>query len=184
MAAFDIQVLEGSYTLSIRAADYYSKTVTVTVPGNGTAEANVAFKPFIGFPGEIAYDDGTAENARAFNAADNAWAVRMTPELETAQLTGASFRFWNTEWPVPGGTAFQYAVYDASGAGGAPGRQLAGPFDGTALRNDQWTTVEFPEPVIVTGDFYIVYVQSLAGTSAPGLATDEDGPMQVEAGSE
>lgn len=173
--SFVIQVLEGSYTLSIRAADYYSKTVTVTVPGNGTAEANVALKPFIGFPGEIAYDDGTAENARAFNAADNAWAVRMTPELETAQLTGASFRFWNTEWPVPGGTAFQYAVYDASGTGGAPGRQLAGPFDGTALRNDQWTTVEFPEPVIVTGDFYIVYVQSVAGTGAPGLATDENG---------
>ncbi|WKL01639.1 hypothetical protein Q0F98_34895 [Paenibacillus amylolyticus] len=41
--------------------------------------------------------------------------------------------------------------------------------------NDQWTTVEFPEPVIVTGDFYIVYVQSVAGTGAPGLATDENG---------
>ena len=68
----------------------------MTVPGNGTVESNIALKPFIGFPGEIAYDDGTAENARAFNAADNAWAVRMTPALETAQVTGASFRFWNT----------------------------------------------------------------------------------------
>ncbi|SCZ06378.1 bacillopeptidase F [Paenibacillus polysaccharolyticus] len=173
--SFTLQVLEGSYTLSVRAADYYSKKVTVTVPGNGTVDSNIALKPFIGFPGEIAYDDGTAENARAFNAADNAWAVRMTPELETAQVTGASFRFWNTEWPVPGGTAFQYAVYDASGAGGAPGKKLAGPFNGTALRNDQWTSVEFPEPIIVTGDFYIVYIQSLAGTAAPGLATDEDG---------
>lgn len=172
---FTLDVLEGSYTLSIIATDYYSKTVNVTVPGNGTVEAKVALKPFIGFPGEIAYDDGTAENARAFVAADNAWAVRMTPELETAQLTGASLRFWNTQWPVPGGTAFKYAVYDASGSGGAPGRLLAGPFDGTALRNDQWTTVEFPEPVVVQGDFYIVYVQTAVGTSAPGLATDENG---------
>lgn len=173
--SFTLQVLEGSYTLSVRAADYYSNKVTVTVPGNGTVESTVTLKPFIGFPGEIAYDDGSAENARAFNAADNAWAVRMTPELETAQVTGASFRFWNTEWPVPGGTAFKYAVYDATGTGGAPGKMLAGPFEGTALRNDQWTSVEFPEPIIVTGDFYIVYIQSLAGTSAPGLATDENG---------
>ncbi|WP_408894886.1 S8 family serine peptidase [Paenibacillus taichungensis] len=172
---FTLDVLEGSYTLSIIATDYYSKTVNVTVPGNGTAEAKVTLKPFIGFPGEIAYDDGSAENARAFVAADNAWAVRMTPELETAQLTGASLRFWNTEWPVPGGTAFKYAVYDATGSGGAPGRLLAGPFDDTALRNNQWTTVEFPEPVVVQGDFYIVYVQTAVGTSAPGLATDENG---------
>ncbi|MBM6383820.1 MAG: S8 family serine peptidase [Paenibacillus sp.] len=173
--SFVLDVLEGSYTVSVRAADYYSKTVNVTVPGNGATDASVALKPFIGFPGEIAYDDGTAENARAFVAADNAWAVRMTPEQATAQVTGASFRFWNSEWPVPGGTAFQYAVYDASGANGAPGRLLAGPFEGTALRNDQWTSVEFPEPVITSGDFYIVYVQSVAGTSAPGLATDENG---------
>lgn len=173
--SFTLQVLEGTYTLSVRAADYYSTKVTVTVPGNGTVESSIALKPFIGFPGEIAYDDGSAENARSFNAADNAWAVRMTPELETAQVTGASFRFWNTEWPVPGGTAFKYTVYDASGAGGAPGKMLAGPFEGTALRNDQWTSVEFPEPVIVTGDFYIVYIQTAAGTSAPGLATDENG---------
>ncbi|WP_426334727.1 S8 family serine peptidase [Paenibacillus silvae] len=172
---FALQLLEGDYTLSVRAKDYYSQKVTVTVPGNGTAEKDIALKPFIGFPGEIAYDDGSAENARAFNAANNAWAVRMTPEMETAQVTGASFRFWNTEWPVPGGTAFKYAVYDASGAAGAPGQLLAGPFDGTALRNDQWTTVEFPDPIVVTGDFYIVYIQTLAGTSAPGLATDEDG---------
>ncbi|OMP68831.1 serine protease, partial [Agrobacterium tumefaciens] len=173
--SFTLDVLEGAYTLSITAADYYGQTVEITVPGNGTAEVNAALKPFIGFPGEIAYDDGSPENARAFVAAGNAWAVRMTPEHEVAQLTGASLRFWNTEWPQPGGTAFQYAVYDASGGNGAPGRLLAGPFDGTALRNNQWTAVEFPEPVVVEGDFYIVYVQTEAGNNAPGLATDETG---------
>lgn len=174
--SFTLEALEGSYTLSVKAADYYSTTVEVTVPGNGVAEVSIELKPFIGFPGEIAYDDGTAENARAFNAANNAWAVRMTPESDVTQVTGASFRFWNTEWPQPGGTAFQYEVYDAQGAGGAPGRLLAGPFDGTALRNDQWTVVEFPEPVTVEGDFYIVYIQTAANPNAPGLATDENGP--------
>lgn len=174
--SFSLEVLEGTYTLSVTAADYYSQTLAVTVPPNETTDGSLALKPFIGLPGEIAYDDGTAENAWSWNAVNNAWAVRMTPESGAAQVTGASIRFWNTEWPVPGGTAFQYAVFDASGADGSPGRQLAGPFDGTALRNDQWTTLELPEPVTVEGDFYIVYIQTLTGTSAPGLASDETGP--------
>ncbi|MEC0135365.1 S8 family serine peptidase [Paenibacillus macerans] len=173
---FSLEVLEGTYTLSVSARDYYSGTITITVPPDGSADGSLALKPFIGFPGEIGYDDGTAENAWSFNSAGNAWAVRMTPESGAAQVTGASIRFWNEEWPVPGGTAFQYAVFDASGPDGSPGRQLAGPFDGTALRNDRWTTLELPEPVTVEGDFYIVYIQTLAGTSAPGLAADENGP--------
>lgn len=173
---FTLQLLEGNYTLSLAAQDYYADTVSVTVSGNDTEEVSIALKPFIGFPGEIAYDDGTPENARAFNAGGNAWAVRMTPASEHAQVTGAAIRFWNTEWPQPGGTAFQYAVYDASGEGGAPGRLLAGPFDATALRNNEWTRLELEEPVTVEGDFYIVYIQTPAGTAAPGLATDESSP--------
>ncbi|MCM3781741.1 S8 family serine peptidase [Neobacillus mesonae] len=170
---FTLTVYEGEYTLSISALDYYSETATVVVPANDSVTQNFDLKPFIGYAGEIKYDDGTGENARAWNAAGNAWGVKMTPESGAAQVTGASFRFWNTEWPNPGGTAFKYSVYDASGSGGAPGRELAGPFDGTALRNDQWTTVEFPEPVSVEGDFYIVYEQTDANPYAPGLATDE-----------
>lgn len=173
---FSLTLLEGSYTLAISAKDYNNTTVAVTVKGNANVEANATLKPFIGFPGEISYDDGTPENARAFNAAGNAWAVRFTPESESTQVTGASLRFWNTEFPSPGGTAFQYAVYDASGPNGAPGRQLAGPFDATALRNDKWTVLELPEAVNVKGDFYIVYIQSAAGTASPGLATDESSP--------
>lgn len=173
---FSVKLLEGTYTLAVSARDYYNETINVTVAGNDNVEANATLKPFIGFPGEIKYDDGTPENARAFNAAGNAWAVRFTPESDSTQVTGVSLRFWNTEWPSPGGTAFQYAVYDATGIDGAPGRQVAGPFDATALRNNQWTVLELPQPVNVTGDFYVVYIQTQAGTASPGLATDESSP--------
>ncbi|WP_439330844.1 S8 family serine peptidase [Neobacillus piezotolerans] len=173
--AFSLEVLEGTYTLAVSADQYYNKNSTVTVTGNGSVEANVALKPFIGFEGTIGYDDGTAENARAWNAAGNAWAVRMTPENGAAQVTGAMFRFWDTEWPVPGGTAFQYAIYDATGANGSPGRQLAGPLNGTAKRDGTWTTVKFQEPVMIEGDFYVVYIQTFANPNTPGLATDESG---------
>ncbi|RHW43527.1 PKD domain-containing protein [Neobacillus notoginsengisoli] len=173
--AFSLEVLEGTYTLAVSADQYYNKNSTVTVKGNGSVEANVALKPFIGFEGTIGYDDGTAENARAWNAAGNAWAVKMTPENGAAQVTGAMFRFWDTEWPVPGGTAFQYAIYDATGAGGTPGRLLAGPLNGTAKRDGTWTSVSFQEPVMVEGDFYVVYIQTFANPNTPGLATDENG---------
>lgn len=174
--AFSLEVLAGTYTVSVTAADYYIEQATVTVPGNSTVTQDFALKPFVGIPGEIGYDDGTAENAWAFYEAGNGWAVRMTPPNGTAAVTGALFRFWDTSWPTPGGTAFKYAIFDASGPDGAPGKMIAGPFDGTAIRDGvSWTEVTLPTPVMVSGDFYVAYIQALPNPNAPGLATDEDG---------
>ncbi|GGA41076.1 S8 family serine peptidase [Paenibacillus physcomitrellae] len=173
--SFTLTLLEGTYSLLVQAGDYYSTTETVTVAGNDSTQVVVSLKPFVGIEGELAYDDGTAENAWAFNAGGNAWGIRFTPDSEAAMITGARLTFWGPEFPSPGGTAFQYAVYDATGADGAPGNLVAGPFDATALRDEtQWTEVELPQPVTVQGDFYIVYIQSNAGTASPALATDED----------
>jgi len=91
-------------------------------------------------------------------------------------VTGGLFRFWDTEWPVPGGTDFQVAIYDATGTDGAPGKKLAGPINATALRNGEWTMVDMiDQGVVVEGDFYMVYIQSQPNPNAPGLGTDEDG---------
>nr|WP_276316359.1 S8 family serine peptidase [Paenibacillus artemisiicola] len=174
--AFSLTVLEGAYTLAVSAGEYYAKSVTVTAPPNGTAEANVALKPFVGAPSGLGYDDGTAEDAHAFYDAGNGWAVRMTPAAGRAKVTGASFRFWDTSWPVPGATPFQYAVYDASGSDGSPGRLLAGPFPAEALRTgEDWTNVTFPTPVEVEGEFYVAYIQVGSYPNTPGLATDVNG---------
>jgi bacillopeptidase F len=176
--SYEVTAYEGEYTLKVVAPYYYSQEVTVTVEEGEVATADVALKPFIGFPGEIGYDDGTAENARAFYDAGNGWAVKMSLEEgnKNALVTGGLFRFWDTEWPVPGGTEFQVAVYDASGPDGAPGKKLAGPFDGTALRNGEWTHVDLSEHgIMVEDDFYMVYIQSQPDPNTPGLGTDEDG---------
>ncbi|MED4017411.1 S8 family serine peptidase [Sutcliffiella cohnii] len=175
--AYSLTGYEGEYTLKVVAPSYYSQEFTVTLEGN--VELNVELKPFIGFPGEIGYDDGTAENARAFYDAGNGWAVKMSLEEghNKALVTGGIFRFWDTEWPVPGGTAFQVAIHDANGADGAPGTRLAGPIDATALRDGTWTHVDLSEEgIVVEGDFYMVYIQSHPNPNTPGLATDEDGP--------
>lgn len=177
--SYQINAYEGEYTLKILAPSYYGQEISVIISGGETTEQNIELKPFIGYPGEIGYDDGTAENARAWNAAGNAWAVKMSLAAgnKKAAVTGGLFRFWDTEWPLPGGTAFQVAVYDASGPDGTPGKKLAGPFDATALRNGEWTHVDLSQHgIMVEGDFYMVYIQTFANPNTPGLATDESGP--------
>lgn len=177
---YELSAYEGEYTVQITAPSFYSQTIEVTVTGGETASHDVALQPFIGYEGEIGYDDGTAENARAYYEAGNGWAVRMSlaEGEERALVTGGLFRFWDEEWPVPGGTEFKVAVYDSSGTNGAPGKQIAGPIDATAKRDGTWTEVDLSaEGIMVEGDFYLVYIQSVADPNAPGLAIDEDGPV-------
>lgn len=176
---YELTAYEGTYTLKVIAPYYHGQEKQVTVNGGETADVNIDLVPIISYPGgEIGYDDGTAENARAFYDAGNGWAVKMSlPEgKKTAIVTAGVFRFWTTDWPTPGGTEFQVEVWDASGSNGAPGKKLAGPINATALRNGEWTVVDLSgEGITVNGDFYMVYIQTKANPNAPGLATDESG---------
>lgn len=175
---FSLEALSGVYTVKVFAKGFkgYSFTADVT---EKPLEKAIKLEPFIGFAGEIGYDDGTAENARAFYDPGNGWAVKFSLEKgkKQAQVTGGLFRFWTTEWPAPGGNEFAVEVYDASGKDGAPGEKVAGPFKANALRNGEWTKVDLEDQAItVEGDFYLVYIQTKKNTESPGLATDEDGP--------
>lgn len=175
---FSIEALSGVYTVKVFAKGFkgYSFTADVT---EKPVEKAIQLEPFIGFAGEIGYDDGTAENARAFYDPGNGWAVKFSLEKgkKQAQLTGGLFRFWSSEWPAPGGNEFAVEVYDASGKNGAPGEKIAGPLKANALRNGEWTKVDLEDQAItVGGDFYLVYIQTKKNTESPGLATDEDGP--------
>lgn len=176
---YSITAYEGTYTLKVLAPSYHSQEVNVNIEQNDAA-VNVELEPFFSYPGgEIGYDDGNPDNARAFYEAGNGWAVKMSlPEgKESGIVTDGVFRFWNTEWPVPGGTEFEVEVWDATGVDGAPGKKIAGPVKGTALRNDEWTVVDLSDKgIVVDGDFYMVYIQTKPNPYAPGLATDESSP--------
>lgn len=176
---FRIEAYEGAYTLQVAHVDYNPASLPVTIPGNGTAEVEVRLEPFVGIPGELAYDDGTAENAWAYYDPGNGWAVRFSPgEGQTVRIRGARLRFWDTSWPIPGGTEFAVEVWDASGPDGAPGRRLAGPVPGNARRDGSWTEVDLSHlGLVVQGDFYIAYIQTGVYPNVPGLATDDNGPF-------
>ncbi|UJL48272.1 S8 family serine peptidase [Virgibacillus sp. NKC19-16] len=174
-----LSAYEGTYTLRVLAGGYHATEVEVNLEED--AEADVALEPFYTVPGgEIGYDDGTAENARAFYDTGNGWAVKMSlPEgEESAVVTDGVFKFWDAEFPVPGGTEFAVEVWDASGANGQPGEKIAGPIEAEAIRDvNEWTVVDLSEhSITVDGDFYMVYIQTQPNTGAPGLATDESSP--------
>ncbi|WP_432339501.1 S8 family serine peptidase [Bacillus tequilensis] len=173
---YTLEAYEGAYTIKIAAPGYYSDEFSVDLKGDVTKET--VLKPFVGYPGEIAYDDGTAENANSYFAAGNGWAVKMTlaDGKDKGMLTGGLFRFWDSEFPDPGGTEFKVEVYDATGEDGAPGKKIAGPFNAEALRNGEWTKVDLSSKgIMVDKDFYLVYIQSKPDPYSPGLALDETG---------
>ncbi|PAV27588.1 peptidase S8, partial [Virgibacillus profundi] len=161
---YSLTAYEGTYTLKVLASGYHGTEVEVNLDGSD-ATVDVALEPFYTVPGgEIGYDDGTAENARAFYDAGNGWAVKMSlPEGEESGIvTDGVFQFHGTDWPSPGGTEFAVEVWDATGPDGTPGEKIAGPVDAEATRSlDEWTVVDLREHAIqVEGDFYMVYIQT------------------------
>ncbi|MCM3272826.1 S8 family serine peptidase [Paenibacillus elgii] len=171
--AFSMEAYEGDYTLLISALGYLSENTPIHVQGDQTLVQPVRLQSFTGTPNELAYDSGKADNALAYHVAGNGYAVRMTTD-SPSQVTGARFFFWNEGWPAPGGTRFQYAIYEADPIDGIPGKMVAGPYDGTAKTDGTWTDVAFQNPVILNGDFYIAYLQTGVYPDVPGLAVDNN----------
>jgi len=170
---YNMEVLQGSYTAQARATGYYPDNAPVDVAGNSTELLDFQLEPFVGVPGEIAYDDGSAENAWGFFNAGNGWAVRMTPPSGAALLTGARYYLWDSSWPSPGGNTFQAAVFDSK-PDGTPGRMIAGPMSVTNATRGGWNHVDLSGyGITVTGDFYVAYIQDAANPNMPGMATDD-----------
>ncbi len=171
---FSLNLLEGSYTLRVSHRSHYMEEITVDVPGNQTTELSIVMRPFAGIPGELAYDDGTAETAWAMYDAGNGWAVRMSPEPgQTVMVTGARVYLWDTTWPTPGGNTFMVAVY-GSRPDGSPGDLLLSPVLVEDAVRGAWNEVDLrPYGITVQGDFYVAVIQAADYPNVPGLAFDE-----------
>lgn len=170
---YELTNFEGDYTLQVTASGYERHEVDVVIDDE-ESEFNLTLSPFYSYPGdELAYDDGTGEGGSWFHEAGSGWGVRMSlPDgKDKALVTEGKFLFSSG-----GGDQFQVEVFDASGPDGAPGEKIAGPVNATAIKNDEWTTVDLrDESIIVEDDFYMVYMQTEDGEDAPKLQQDKDG---------
>ncbi|MGG1676721.1 S8 family serine peptidase [Neobacillus sp. NRS-1170] len=174
---YSITAYEGKYTVQVTAENYFDEKFTVDITGNENVSHDIQLKPFINFSGEIGYDDGTGEySVSQWNAGDG-YAVRMSlPEGETSAIvTSGLFRF-DPKWPGPNAKTFKVAVYDASGKDGAPGKMIAGPFNGTDIKEaGKWSVVDLSaQQIVVTGDYYMVLIQDKMGPQSPAIMLDKN----------
>lgn len=164
-------VLEGEYTLRVTAEGYHSAELAIPVVGGETSTIQVELKLFIGYDDEIAYDDGVAENARAYYDGNNGWGVRFTPD-GPAQVIGASVYIWGNDWPSPGDNKLAVAVFDSL-PNGEPGKMVIQPFVVQGVRG-QWNFIDLSSYGFATDrDFYIVNVQVGNYPNCAGLGFDE-----------
>ncbi|MCM1990482.1 S8 family serine peptidase [Oceanirhabdus seepicola] len=163
-------VIQGDWTVKVTHGEYYEKEVQVHVNGNEATEVTVEMKPFIGFSDEIAYDDGTDENASVLNDAGNGFAVRMTPNGSTL-LKGVNIKLYGEEWPTPGGNEFTMAAYDSK-EDGTPGKMIFQTDIIEGIRGE-WNYVDLSKYGFTTNkDFYLTTIQTKPGTESPGVCTD------------
>ncbi|WP_082459379.1 Ig-like domain-containing protein, partial [Bacillus sp. FJAT-25509] len=169
---YSITGYEGKYTVQVTAENYFDEKFTVDITGNENVSHDLQLKPFINFPGEIGYDDGTAEYSVGQWEAGGGFAVRMSlPEGETTGIVTSGLFMLDTTY----GKTFKVAVYDASGKDGAPGKMIAGPFNATASKEiGKWTVVDLSaQQIVVTGDFYMVLIQDQMAPQSPAIALDK-----------
>jgi bacillopeptidase F len=171
---YSITAYDGKYTVQVTAENYFDEKFTVDITGNENVSHDLQLKPFINFSGEIGYDDGTPEYSVGQWEAGGGYAVRMSlPEGQTSAIVTSGIFMFD---PTSGGTTFKVAVYDASGKDGAPGKMIAGPFNGNAIREaGKWTVVDLSaQQIVVTGDFYMVLIQDKMAPVSPLISLDKN----------
>lgn len=178
---FSLTAYEGNYTLHVYKDDYAYQDIPISISSKKDHHQKIELQKYIGFTGEIRYDDGTGEDSWFWpGGAKNGMAVKMSlePGVSRAWLKGGLFKV-NTEMPSPGYTRFQVAVYDSSGLNGAPGKKIAGPFDANAKTDGEWTYVDLlDKEIFVSGDFYLAYIQQNSfEMGATSLYSDRNGPF-------
>ncbi|WP_223702243.1 cell wall-binding repeat-containing protein [Sutcliffiella deserti] len=166
-------VLEGTYTVSLSIPNYQHERITVDVTGGESSSLIVELTPF---PGSvITYDDGTAENAKAYYDSGYGFATKMSPD-KLAQLAGVSVYLWESNWPVPGGNQFSVAVHE-SNENGEPGKRIIAPKVVEGQRG-QWNFVDLSEFDYKTDkDYFVVVLQTGAFPNVPGIGIDESSPF-------
>ncbi len=124
---------------------------------------------------ELLYDDGIQEGFQIWSVAGSYNAVKFTANGFPCTLNGGKINI-GSQSSYPAGSnplvTFQFLVFDATGTGGTPGTQIAGPFDFTPTSYG-WNNFTFSSPVTISGSsFFIVQRQGGNNPNAAGIGID------------
>jgi immune inhibitor A len=105
---------------------------------------------------EIAYDDGGRDICYQWGTANSGFAVRVTPAKFPALVRGLYVMSCDSYNPD-----FKCQLWDASGAGGAPGVPISTLHTTTGAVANAWTYEDFSGELVTisSGDFWAVYVE-------------------------
>jgi Zn-dependent metalloprotease/fibronectin type 3 domain-containing protein len=114
---------------------------------------------------EISYDDDSAEDALALNAAGNGIAVRMTPLGYPAALGKVRVYIYDYSAPT---TPYLVRVYDDDGPGGVGGTMLAEVQTNAEIGNS-WVEVDFTALNLTfnDGDLYVAVIWITGASPGP-----------------
>ena len=144
-----------------------------------TQVVNVSWPPPSGHY-ELLYDDGIQDNFTEWASQGNMNAVKFSPAGFPVKIVGGSVNIGSAgNYPAgsPSPGVFQVSVYDALGAGGTPGSNLAGPFT-VVPAGTGWIEFSLPLAVTITsGAFYLAMIQVGTPPDCSGIAIDETSPQ-------
>ena len=166
-------VIIGDYTLEVSADNFYSDKFSVSVYADEITEVELGLKRFVGYRGEISYDDGTAESGMLMEEAGNGLAVRFTPEQYGMVKGVNTFIYWD-DWPSPGGTRIGFTIYDID-KDGKP-YMIGEPIFVDVVRG-QWNYIDLSSFQFYTDrDFYISNIQDIYAAYCPATGIDINSP--------
>ncbi|MBU3206684.1 S8 family serine peptidase [Clostridium algidicarnis] len=164
------EVFAGDYTLRVMSRDFYTENINVTVEGEKDNLVNVAMRKFVGVEDEIAYDDGTSEDARVFVNAGVGFGVRFTPK-SYGRVKEANIFFVDNHKKALGNKIGISIVYiDKKGK-----ISEVGDLKEVTIERGKWNKIDLLDYDFATDkDFYIVTKQLYPAAQSPAIGIDKD----------
>ena len=146
-------------------AGQYAVNINLTLPGDMNTANNikVAEIEIVEMPGELKYDDGTAETGMAWNGDDGGYGMYFESPIIPADITMARYYISTANPP----NVFIAQIVDDDGGDGMPGTVLFEELVDAPTAN-QWYQVN-PNVTVDDGKFYAVWQQTQASSVYMGI---------------
>lgn len=165
------EIFAGAYTLEVYHPDYEITTRSVTADTDAPAAADVAMQPFVPYASELAFDDGGAEDAVNMSRPGYGYGMVFDP-AEHAHVNAIRAWFWGEDFPMPGGTQMQLALFEVTDQL-IPVDELLTELIPVTVERGAWNTFDLSELNIHRDrPFMAAFLQTESGDYSPAIGVD------------